>query len=194
MTFEIGAGAFTLGAAMLVFGLLSSATLNPSKTSQTTQRTGSVVSALDVASSTAPPSIEPAPSPTPGAPVLPDTSNVNPASTTRTSPAPSVHPTSKPAKPTPAPFADRAPSVVLQVMPTGTPLIVIADASQSTDADGTPIANLVFNFGDGTSDTPLSGVSRVTHTYDHAGSFQVSVVATDTAGHSSSASMTVTVG
>ncbi len=193
MTFEIGAGAFTLCAAMLVFGLLSSATLNPSKTSQTTHRTGNVV-ALEVTSSTAPPSIEPAPSPTPGAPVLPDTSNVNPASTTRTSPAASVRATSKPAKPTPVPFVDRAPSVVLQVMPTGTPLIVIVDASQSTDADGTPIANLVFNFGDGTSDTPLSGVSRVTHTYDHAGSFQVSVVAIDTAGHSSSASMTVTVG
>jgi len=79
-------------------------------------------------------------------------------------------------------------------MPTGTPLIVIADASQSIDTDGTPIANLVFNFGDGTSDTPLSGVSRVTHTYEHAGLYQVSVVVTDTAGHSSSASMTVTVG
>jgi PKD repeat protein len=83
---------------------------------------------------------------------------------------------------------------VLLVSKAGDPLTVIADASQSTDTDGTPIANLVFNFGDGHSESPLLGVSRVTHTYDKPGPYRVTVVATDTAGNSSSASMQVTVG
>lgn len=83
--------------------------------------------------------------------------------------------------------------VVLLVTPTGAPLTIIADASQSVDPDSTPIANYVFNFGDGQSDSPLFGESRVTHKYAGPGRYVVSVVATDKAGHSSSASMTAVV-
>src|SRR5438067_8974936 len=122
MTFEIGVGAFTICAAVLVFGLLASA---PFKTDQTSHRTGNSVSALDVSSARVAPSIEPTPSPTPapGAPVLPDTSNANPAFATRPSPAATVHPTSKPTikptskptTPTSTPVTDKAPVVILLV-------------------------------------------------------------------------------
>src|SRR5438132_12578618 len=165
MTFEIGVGAFTICAAVLVFGLLASA---PFKTVQNSHRTGNSVSALDVSSARVPPSIEPTPSPTPapGAPVLPDTSNANPRPSplTPSSPAATAHPTSKPTssptKPPPIPVTDSAPVVILFVTPAGAPLTVSADASQSNDRDATPIANFVFNFGDNTpSVTPLYGES-----------------------------------
>ena len=203
MTFEIGVGAFTICAAVLVFGLLASA---PFKTTQTSHRTGNSVSALDVSSAKVAPPIEPTPSPThtstptvaPGAPVLPDTSNANTPSATRTSPAattahPTSKPTSNPTKPTPIPVSDKAPVVILLVTPAGAPLTVSADASQSNDRDATPIANFVFNFGDGTTITPVFGGSLATHQYVRAGTYTITVVATDTAGHSSSASMMFTV-
>ena len=198
MTFEIGVGAFTICAAVLVFGLLASA---PFKTTQTSHRTGNSVSALDVSSARLPPSIEPTPSPipAPGAPVLPDTSNANPRPSTLTpsSPAATAHPTSKPTsnptKPPPIPVTDNAPVVILLVTPAGAPLTVSADASQSNDRDATPIANFVFNFGDGTTITPVFGGSLATHQYVRAGTYTITVVATDTAGHSSSASMLFTV-
>src|SRR5207248_8372464 len=123
---------------------------------QSSHRTGNSVSALDVSSARVAPSIEPTPSPTPapGAPVLPYTANANPPSATRTTPAATVHPTSKatskPTKPTNTPVSDQAPVVILYVTPEGAPLTVFADASQSNDNDGTGIANFVFNFGDDT--------------------------------------------
>ena len=200
MTFEIGVGAFTICAAVLVFGLLASA---PFKTAQTSHRTGNSVSALDVSSARVPPSIEPTPSPSPtpapGAPVLPDTSNANPRPSTPapSSPAATAHPTSKPTsnptKPPPIPVTDNAPVVILLVTPAGAPLTVSADASQSNDRDATPIANFVFNFGDGTIVTPSYGIYEAKHPYAHAGTYTITVVATDTAGHSSSASMMFTV-
>src|SRR5207244_8667850 len=142
MTFEIGVGAFTICAAVLVFGLLASA---PFKTAQTSHRTGNSVSALDVSSARVAPTIEPTPSPSPtpapGAPVLPDTSNANPRPSTLTSsgPAATAHPTSKPTsnptsnptKPPPIPVTDNAPVVILLITPVGAPLTVSADASQS---------------------------------------------------------------
>ena len=200
MTFEIGVGAFTICAAVLVFGLLASA---PFKTAQTSHRTGNSVSALDVNSARVAPPIEPTPSasptPAPGAPVLPDTSNANPRPSTLapSSPAATAHPTSKPTsnptKPPPIPVTDNAPVVILLVTPAGAPLTVSADASQSNDRDATPIANFVFNFGDGTTITPVFGGSVATHQYVRAGTYTITVVATDTAGHSSSASMMFTV-
>src|SRR5256885_8560564 len=199
MTFEIGVGAFTICAAVLVFGLLASA---PFKPAQTSHRTGNSVSALDVSSARVPPSIEPTPSPSPtpspGAPVLPDTSNANPRPSTLapSSPAATAHPTSKPTsnptKPPPVPVTDNAPVVILVVTPAGAPLTVSADASQSNDRDATPIANFVFNFGDGTIVTPSYGIYEAKHPYARAGTYTITVVATDTAGHSSSASMLFT--
>ena len=190
MTFELTAGAFTVCAAVLVFGLLSSAPF------KAPNRSGKAVGALVVESSFAPAAApSPSPAPAPGAPQLPDTSNANRADPTPTpSRTPIAHPTAK-GSPTPRPVADQAPVVVLLVGKTGDPLTVIADASQSTDSDGTGIANLVFNFGDGSpAVTPYFGVFRVPHPYEKAGVYKVTVVATDTAGNSASASMTVTVG
>jgi len=191
MTFEIGAGAITICAVILVFGLLS---LAPSKAPH--KATGRVVGALIVQSWVAPtvaPALTPSPSPTPSAdaPTLPNTSNANPPSA---EPTPTrTRPTGAPKPSPPSGPKDQPPVVVLVVTPTGAPLTVIADASQSVDTDSTPIANFVFNFGDGQSDSPLFGESRVTHKYAGPGRYVVSVVATDTAGHSSSASMTVIV-
>ena len=90
-------------------------------------------------------------------------------------------------------MTDNAPVVILLVTPAGAPLTVSADASQSNDRDATPIANFVFNFGDGTTITPVFGGSLATHQYVRAGTYTITVVATDTAGHSSSASMLFTV-
>jgi PKD repeat protein len=83
--------------------------------------------------------------------------------------------------------------VVVSVSPASgsAPLTVIIDASKSWDSDGTGIANYVFNFGDGTSDTPIRGASVDKHTYDRAGIYYISVVATDTAGNWSTGYATV---
>ena len=195
MTFEIGAGAFTLCAGILVFGLLSS---GQSKTPHgaTGKSVGLLIQssfAPAVAPSAAPPP-SPSPSAAPQAAVLPDTSNANrPTPTPTPKPTRSARPTGGPkTTPTSAP-SDQPPVVVLFVTPAGAPLTIVADASQSTDTDGTPIANFVFNYGDGQSDSPTYGEWRVNHTYAGPGRYVVSVVATDTAGHSSSASMTVIV-
>ncbi len=193
MTFEIGAGVFTVCAGLLVFGLLSSTFKFP-------HRTGKTVGSLVVESTfTAPPTPTPSPSPTPAAAVLPDTSERNPPLLAPTSQPPaSVHPTGGSPKPGPTatPVVDRPPAIVLSVTPsTGSaPLSVFADASRSTDTDGTPIANFVFDFGDGSpSVNPIGGGSRATHTYTVAGGYTITVTAIDTAGHVSTAFATITV-
>src|SRR4051794_8389551 len=73
------------------------------------------------------------------------------------------------------------------------PLAVTADASASTDADGTPIARYAFDFGDGTATVPPQVAASAGHTYTGAGTFTVTVTVTDTAGLSSTATRTVTV-
>ncbi len=195
MTFEIGAGAFTICAAAFVFGLLSS---TPSKASPPHRSAARTVGALVVETPRLP-SVEPTPSPTPGAPTLPNTSEKNPPT-----PAPASRPIAPPptggtpkTSPTPTPVVDRAPTPSLFVTPSSgsVPLSVVADASGSTDTDGSPIANFVFTFGDGTpSISPLFGGSSASHTYLIRGTYTVTVVVTDTAGHSSSSSWTVRVG
>ncbi len=196
MTIEIGAGAFTIGAAVLVFGLLSS---TPTKAAHHHKAAARTVGALLVETPRVP-SAEPTPSPSPGAPTLPNTSERNPPTST---PAPTSRPIAPPptggtpkTTPTPTPFVDHAPAVSLIVTPSSgsVPLSVVADASRSTDKDGTPIANFVFTFGDGTpSISPLFGGSSASHTYLIAGTYSVTVVVTDTAGHSASSSWTIRV-
>src|SRR5439155_10166436 len=70
------------------------------------------------------------------------------------------------------------------------PLTVSADASASSDADGT-IASYRFDFGDGTVVGPQPG-STATHTYA-AGRWTCTVVVTDNSGATGSASAVVTV-
>src|SRR6185437_5979330 len=85
------------------------------------------------------------------------------------------------------------PTAALTVSPaSGTaPLAVTADASGST-AGSAPISSYSFNFGDGTTAGPQSGATA-THTYQSAGSYTVTVTATDGNNQTSNAAKTVTV-
>ena len=95
---------------------------------------------------------------------------------------------------TPPPAPDFAPvgAVTLSVSSGPAPLPVTADASGSNDTDQTPIAKVVFNFGDGTIVTAPSGMTA-THTYSIPGTYTVAVAVIDTARLSSTVSDTVTV-
>jgi PKD repeat protein len=59
-------------------------------------------------------------------------------------------------------------------------LTVTADASGSTDTDQTPIAKVIFDFGDGTIVTAQAGMTA-THTYSSPGTYTVALVVIDTA-------------
>lgn len=85
------------------------------------------------------------------------------------------------------------PAAALSVSPaSGTaPLQVTADASGST-AGSSPISSYSFNFGDGTTVGPQSGATA-NHTYRSAGSYTVTVTATDANNLTSQASKSVTV-
>ncbi len=86
------------------------------------------------------------------------------------------------------------PSARLTVTPPsgGVPLSVTADASGS--APGTyPIASYTFSFGDGSLPEPPTSTPSYGHVYSSVGTYTASVIVTDTAGVSSSASATVTV-
>ena len=87
---------------------------------------------------------------------------------------------------------DSPPAAALTVAGT-TPLTVSADASGSTDTDATPIATYTFNFGDGSVVGPQAAATA-DHTYANGGTYTVIVTVTDTAGLSSTASASVTVG
>jgi PKD repeat protein len=103
------------------------------------------------------------------------------------------NPTSAPTS-TPAPGPDSAPvgDLVLRASSGPAPLTVTADASGSTDTDQTPIATVIFNFGDGTIVT-ASSVWTATHTYINPGTYTVAVAVIDSAHLSSTVSATVTV-
>ena len=85
------------------------------------------------------------------------------------------------------------PTAALSVSPaSGTaPLQVTADASGST-AGSSPISSYSFNFGDGTTVGPQSGPTA-NHTYQSAGSYTVTVTATDSNNLTSQATKSVTV-
>ena len=85
------------------------------------------------------------------------------------------------------------PTAALSVSPaSGTaPLQVTANASGST-AGSSPISSYSFNFGDGTTAGPQSGATA-THTYQSAGSYTVTVTATDGNNLTDNATKTVTV-
>ena len=85
------------------------------------------------------------------------------------------------------------PTAALSVTPaSGTaPLQVTADASGST-AGSSPISSYSFNFGDGTTVGPQSGATA-NHTYQSAGSYTITVTATDSNNLTSNATKTVTV-
>ncbi|MDQ3620048.1 MAG: PKD domain-containing protein [Actinomycetota bacterium] len=83
--------------------------------------------------------------------------------------------------------ADAPPKVAVTLSPSGgrAPLTVRADASASTDNDGTPIVGYVFRWGDGSA--PLATSNPIqTHKYTRVGKHTFTLTATDSAGLSSS--------
>jgi hypothetical protein len=81
---------------------------------------------------------------------------------------------------------DAAPVARMTVTPTSgrVSLVVNADASASTDTDGTPIAKYTFDFGDGSTPVTQTG-AKLSHTFTTTGTFTVSVQAFDTANQAS---------
>jgi PKD repeat protein len=86
-----------------------------------------------------------------------------------------------------APVTDNPPTARLSVAPLASPaLSARADASTSTDTDATPIARYRFSFGDGTAAVSTSApTAAAQHTYVAAGTYVVTLVATDTGGRAS---------
>ena len=91
---------------------------------------------------------------------------------------------------------DLPPNAALTVTPASglVDLTVTADASGSTDNDGTsPIESYSFNFGDGSPAVGPQPGATAPHTYTAAGVYTVTVTVRDTAGLFSSATNQVTV-
>ena len=105
----------------------------------------------------------------------------------------SASPTAAPTS-TPSPLPDSPPVAVLAVTVASgpAPLTVTADVSGSSDTDQTPIAQVIFNFGDGTIVNVRAG-RTATHTYTTPGVYTVAVAVIDTAQLSSTVTTTVTV-
>jgi len=81
------------------------------------------------------------------------------------------------------------PTARLAVTQLVTPALTVrADGSTSTDTDLTPIASYRFTFGDGTAAvTTAAPTATAQHTYATAGTYTVTVIATDTGGNPSTA-------
>jgi len=81
-----------------------------------------------------------------------------------------------------APPVDQPPVASLAVTQLANPpLSVSASAAGSTDTDATPIASYSFNWGDGTTATVVNAPTQIaTHTYASAGTYTVTLIATDT--------------
>jgi PKD repeat protein len=91
---------------------------------------------------------------------------------------------------------DNPPVAKLSVSQLSSPALTVkADGSGSTDTDSTPIASYRFDFGDGTTAvTTTAPTATAQHSYAAAGSYTVTLIATDTGGHASSpASATINV-
>ena len=82
---------------------------------------------------------------------------------------------------------DSAPVAALTVTQLATPLLTVrADAAASTDTDATPIASYRFDFGDGTPAVVTTvPTAAAQHSYTLPGTYEVSVVVTDTQGFAS---------
>ena len=89
---------------------------------------------------------------------------------------------------------DAAPVAALRITPSSgpVPLPVVADASASTDADGTPIAGYTFDFADGSP--PVTQLApSAPHAYTNVGQYAPTVTVTDTAGNASTIAASVVV-
>ncbi|MCW2498347.1 MAG: Carbohydrate-binding and sugar hydrolysis, partial [Frankiales bacterium] len=95
--------------------------------------------------------------------------------------------------------ADGPPAVAMTVTPTtgegsvAAPLVVNVDATGSTDADGTPIATYLFDFGDGSAVIGPQAQGTMSHQYATPGSHTLRVTVTDTANLSSTKTQEIVV-
>jgi hypothetical protein len=198
ITLEIIAGVFTICAAALVFTLFVAASSRAGQRQLIVSPAGATRPLETLHSPT--PEAAPSPSPATLAPpaaspdALPLTANAPTATPEPTHGGPAIKPTGS-STPTSRLRADQPPTIVLSLSAYSgsAPFTVTVDASRSWDSDGTPIANFVFNFGDGTSASPFGDAASVTHTYALAGAYTLSVVAIDTAGHTSTSFATIAV-
>ena len=92
--------------------------------------------------------------------------------------------------------SDRPPVARISVDQLPSPALTVrADGSASTDTDSTPISSYRFDFGDGSGAvTTTAPPTTAQHTYAAAGTYTVTLIATDTGGQASSpagASITV---
>jgi PKD repeat protein len=89
---------------------------------------------------------------------------------------------------------DSPPVARLAVSPSSglAPLDVAADASASTDVDGTPIAGYSFDWGDNSPPTGTQASATATHTYAAAGTYTVTATVKDSAGLTTTTSGQVT--
>ena len=70
---------------------------------------------------------------------------------------------------------------------------VTADGSLSTAVTGSSVSSYSFNFGDGTGTSTASATPTMDHTYAVAGSYTVTLIVTDSAGRTGTASASITV-
>jgi len=82
------------------------------------------------------------------------------------------------------PPQDKPPTVNLTVNQAASPpLTVNASAAGSTDNDNTPIKSYSFDWGDGSQATVVNAPTQTAaHTYSSAGTYTVTLIATDTGG------------
>ena len=92
--------------------------------------------------------------------------------------------TSTPATQTITVQADNPPVARVTAQQISSPAFtVVADGATSTDSDLTPVASYRFDFGDGTAPVTVNAPTTTTqHTYAGAGTYTVSLIATDTGG------------
>jgi PKD domain len=163
--------------------------------------TPSATTLLQGVGPTSDPSNDPPSTPggSPSAKVLPLTAT-SPSSRARatTSARPRAAPTSKPAAtptstPSLGPDLPPTPALTLSTNSGAAPLDVTADASGSSDTDQTPIAQIFFDFGDGSGAIVANSAGTATHTYSSPGTYIVTVSVIDTAKNAATATVTVTV-
>jgi PKD repeat protein len=89
------------------------------------------------------------------------------------------------------PAGNNGPAVVFN-QPTCTGRVCVANSAGTTDTDG-GIRSYTFKWGDGTSDTVTTSTANQSHTYAAAGTYTITLVATDNWGKTTTVTRSVTV-
>ena len=89
------------------------------------------------------------------------------------------------------PAGNNGPAVVFN-QPTCTARVCVANSAGTTDTDG-GIRSYTFKWGDGTTDTVTTSTANQSHTYAAAGTYTITLVATDNWGRTTTVTRSVTV-